>query len=130
MTITSMRIVNFKSWRDTGEMELAPITGVFGANSSGKSALLHFLLMLKQTAESADRSEALNLGDGRGPVELGTFIDILHGRKPVGEISFEVEWQPPKVVRLTVPTAAGGEVKYGTHRIRFEASIRLAQSQN
>jgi predicted ATPase len=40
---------NFKSWEDTGEIKLAPITGFFGTNSSGKSAILQFLLMLKQT---------------------------------------------------------------------------------
>src|SRR5438045_788723 len=107
MTITTMRVQNFKSWRDTGEMRLAPITGLFGTNSSGKTALLHFLLMLKQTAESSDRNETLNLGDGKGPVELGTFVDILHGRKSSGEISFELGWQPPQAFSIKVPEGPG-----------------------
>lgn len=33
--LTGLRLRNFKSWADTGEVELRPITGFFGANSSG-----------------------------------------------------------------------------------------------
>ena len=45
-----LRMQNFKSWTDTGEIRLAPLTGLFGVNSSGKSAILQLLLLLKQTA--------------------------------------------------------------------------------
>ncbi|MEB3191491.1 MAG: AAA family ATPase [Snowella sp.] len=48
-----LRFQNFKSWQDTGDIKLSPITGFFGMNSSGKSAILQFLLMLKQTMESS-----------------------------------------------------------------------------
>ncbi|MFN4795279.1 MAG: AAA family ATPase [Pseudanabaena sp.] len=44
-----LRIQNFKSWADTGEFRMAPLTGFFGTNNSGKTAILQFLLMLKQT---------------------------------------------------------------------------------
>ena len=50
-----LRIRNFKGWKDTGPIHMAPITLFFGANSSGKSSIGQFLLMLKQTIESADR---------------------------------------------------------------------------
>ncbi len=44
--LKKLRIQNFKVWEDTGEIDLAPITLFFGANSSGKS---HFgLLSLKE----------------------------------------------------------------------------------
>jgi len=32
-----IRIKNFKAWKDTGEVRLAPITVFFGTNSSGKT---------------------------------------------------------------------------------------------
>ena len=54
--LTNLRIKNFKAWKDTGEVRLAPITVFFGGNSAGKSSLLQFLLMLRQTVESPDRS--------------------------------------------------------------------------
>jgi AAA15 family ATPase/GTPase len=69
--LTKLRIQNFKSWRDTGSIRLAPITVFFGANSAGKTSLLQFLLMLKQTSESSDRSRVVHFGDDYSLVELG-----------------------------------------------------------
>ena len=60
--ITNLRAQNFKSWKDTGDLRLAPLTGLFGTNSSGKSSILQVLLMMKQTAESSDPSRVLHLG--------------------------------------------------------------------
>ena len=66
---------NFKNWREA-DLTFGRVTGLFGANSSGKSSLAQFLLLLKQTAESSDRAAALSLNgplrparrrDGRGP---------------------------------------------------------------
>ena len=57
--ITHIRMKNFKSWKDSGKVQLAPLTGFFGTNSSGKSSLLQMLLLLKQTAERADPEEVL-----------------------------------------------------------------------
>ena len=42
--ITELRAQNFKSWQDTGAMRFAPLTGLFGANSSGKTSILQGLL--------------------------------------------------------------------------------------
>ena len=54
--LTELSVSNFKSWKRIDRMRLAPITGLFGANSSGKTSILQLLLMLKQTAESPDRT--------------------------------------------------------------------------
>ena len=59
---TSLHLKQFKSWTDTGPITLAPVTLVLGTNSSGKSSLIQSLLLLKQTAESSDRTIHLNLG--------------------------------------------------------------------
>lgn len=76
-------MTNFKSWRETGPVRLAPLTGFFGANSSGKSSLLQMLLLLKQTAESNDPNLVLKTGslqkDHEGYARLGTASDITHG---------------------------------------------------
>ena len=37
--IESLELDNFKSWRHVGPMRLAPLTGLFGTNSSGKTSL-------------------------------------------------------------------------------------------
>ena len=79
--LTHVRIKNFKAWQDTGETRLAPLTVVFGTNSSGKSSLGHLLLALKQTVLSTDRKRALHLGDKSTFVDLGTFDDCIYGHE-------------------------------------------------
>ena len=86
--LTELRIQNFKSWRDTGVMRFAPLTGFFGPNSSGKTSILQFLLMLKQTVESNQRSQVLELGGNPSGrefyVNLGTFTDITFKKQLPG----------------------------------------------
>lgn len=101
--LTSLRIRNFKSWRDTGPVRLAPLTVIFGANSAGKSSLGHLLLALKQTALSTDRKRALNLGDATTLIDLGTFADCLHGHDLERTLAFEVGWNLPKGMAVRDP---------------------------
>jgi Predicted ATPases len=49
--LTSLRIQNFKAWKDTGTIRLAPLTVIFGANSAGKSSLGHLLQAKGVTVE-------------------------------------------------------------------------------
>jgi len=73
--ITHIRVKNFKSWKDSDEVDLAPLTGFFGTNSSGKSSLFQMLLLLKQTVGS---DEILFFGDENSPVNLGNFDEVIH----------------------------------------------------
>ncbi|MBW4552646.1 MAG: DUF3696 domain-containing protein [Aphanocapsa sp. GSE-SYN-MK-11-07L] len=91
---TQLRFQNFKSWQDTGDIRMAPLTGFFGPNSSGKTAILQFLLMLKQTVESSDRNRILHTGDAHTYVDLGTTYDLIHQHQLPNQISFNLRWQP------------------------------------
>lgn len=81
--LTHLKLNNFKIWRSTGHMQLAPLTLVFGTNSSGKSSLIQSLLLLRQTVRSQDPNLDLNFGnpDSNDSVVLGQFADVLcrHG---------------------------------------------------
>lgn len=90
--IEMLHVQGFKSWQDSEELELRPLTGFFGSNSSGKTSLLQLLLMLKQTTESADRAQVLHLGDDRTLVGLGVLRDVLHGHQAGGELSWRLRW--------------------------------------
>ena len=83
--ITHIRVKNFKSWKDSGKVELAPLTGFFGTNSSGKSSLLQMLLLLKQTTEDLQtedsEEEPIFFGNENSLVNLGTFREVIHGHK-------------------------------------------------
>ena len=85
---TEMSLKNFKGWEDTEEVRLAPITVFFGTNSSGKTSLLQSILLLKQTAESADRTRVLYPGDERTLVDLGTVAAQTPGLVARGRATF------------------------------------------
>ena len=83
-------------------MRLAPITVLFGANSSGKSSIIQLLLMLKQTASSPDPLQVLDLGGDRNSiVDLGTLSDVLHGHQAGNALSFHLGWKPQAPLRFT-----------------------------
>lgn len=99
--LTRLRLRNFKSWKDTGDIALRPITAFFGANSSGKTSLLQSILLLKQTSESSDRAQVFHFGDRRTLVDLGDFESVAHGHEPSARLGLELDWEVdrPAVVR-------------------------------
>ena len=101
--ITHIRMKNFKSWQDSGKVELAPLTGFFGTNSSGKSSLLQMLL-LKQTAEHSDPEEVIFFGDENSLVNLGSFHEVIHGYKKeeLLELEFGCKLKKPRSIDLSV----------------------------
>ncbi len=118
--LTELSIRNFKAWRDTGTIRLAPLTVFFGSNSAGKTSLLQFLLMLRQTAESPDRHRVLHPGDKNTPVELGTFRDLVFEHELANGIEFGLVWKLPEPMIVRDPLK-GDTIEGG--RIRFEAKV-------
>jgi predicted ATPase len=89
---------NFKSWASV-DMACGAITGLFGANSSGKTSLIQFLLLLKQTKDATDRAIALELNGAY--VKLGSIIDAVHKHDESKEISWNIGFRLPEP--LTIP---------------------------
>ncbi len=118
--MTHLRIRNFKAWKDTGDVRLAPLTVVFGANSAGKSSLGHLLLALQQTARSTDRKRALHLGDASTPIDLGTFKDCLYGHDLTSEMEFEIQWKLPRTLEVLDPLTGR---RYQGSSMRLEARL-------
>lgn len=75
--LTAFQSRNFKPFIDTGWVEIRPITLVFGHNSSGKSALLSILPMLKQTIEDPDLQTPFIFASEIG-VDLGAYEDVAY----------------------------------------------------
>lgn len=121
--LTHLRLKNFKAWRDTGPIRLAPLTVLFGANSSGKSSLHQFLLLLKQTAQSPDLQRVLHTGTPGAPylaVDIGTFFDCIHGHATDATLQFELGWSLPD--RLKIKDAKS-DTEYSGNRFRFKGEI-------
>jgi len=78
--IKTLFIGNFKAFSETQAIPIKPITLIFGANSSGKSSIIHSLALLH---------EALNTGEldifrtrlGGSSIDLGGFRQYIHRRQ-------------------------------------------------
>ena len=119
--LTHLQIQNFKGWEDTGELRIAPITVFFGPNSSGKSSIQQFLLLLKQTAESADRTRPLHTGDEGTPVDVGSFRDLIYRHEFERTLSLRIGWDQPRSLEVT--DARDRSVSFEGHRLEFGAQI-------
>lgn len=75
--ITGIAIENFKGIRERVEIELRPITLLFGPNSAGKSTILHALHYAREIFERHNLDADLTLAGGRY-VDLGGFRNFLH----------------------------------------------------
>jgi predicted ATPase len=92
--ITSIRVQNFKCFRDSGPVKVAPVTMIFGRNNAGKSTLLQSLLLLRQTLDSGGFGASLNL---RGPLfSAGSYVDLVHNHKAQENIKIEIGITPAK----------------------------------
>lgn len=118
--LTQLQIQNFKGWKDTGSIRMAPITLFFGANSSGKSSIGQFLMLLKQTVESQDRKAVLFPGGRNSAVQLGSFQDLIFGREPENRISFDYQWKMPSPLNVSDPLS---DHDYSGDVMRFEATV-------
>jgi hypothetical protein len=127
--LTRLRAENFKSWKDTGELRLAPLTGLFGANSSGKSSILQILLMLKQTVESLDRNRVLDLGDENSLLNLGTFADLIHGHELNIPLKFSLKWyeKPPPPPHPSISNFIADEVRFDASIVEREEHLRVSE---
>jgi len=120
--LTNLSFERFKSWKRIAEMRLAPITALFGTNSSGKTSVLQLLLMLKQTAESSDRAQTLNLGDDRALVNLGTVRDLVYRHELPASIKWALAWTLPKKMEVADPEQKRA-VLFADSALRFEAQV-------
>ena len=120
---------NFKSWREL-DIDLAPITFLFGVNSSGKTALLQALLLLKQTANSFDPKQHINFGGGRRDyVDFGSYPDLVYGHDTNRHIGLSLSWGLSSILPVPERSMDGGKKPYKrvykVHSINYAVSWRL-----
>ena len=116
--ITHIRVKNFKSWENSEEVKLSPLTGFFGTNSSGKSSLLQMLLLLKQNVGHSDPNEVIFFGDEHSLVNLGNFGEVIHGHKEDALLELEFGCKLGNSLTVEVPVEV-----INTDSFNFEISI-------
>lgn len=98
-----LKFENFKSWSEA-DLTCGKITGIFGTNSSGKTSLLQFILLMKQTKDATDRATALEFNGDL--VELGTFSDVVHAHDGSRSIGWTMEFDLDKPLSLSAAISA------------------------
>ena len=116
-----LRLENFKSWQRL-DLKMAPFTGLFGTNSSGKSAILQYLLLLKQTTKATDRKLVMDFGGAHSYVALGGFRDVIFGHDTSLPLGAEIAWSRKEELVLKNPLD-GGEVARG-NTLTFRHTVR------
>ncbi|WP_288450131.1 DUF3696 domain-containing protein [uncultured Acinetobacter sp.] len=85
-----LSIKNFKSIPDWQELRLAPITLIYGPNSSGKSTIIQSLLLLQQTMLKPNKNGGL-VTNGLN-LKLGNFPVIVNKHDLKKDIEFKLEY--------------------------------------
>lgn len=87
--IKSLSLKNFKGFSEEVRIELRPVTLLFGANSAGKSSVLQALQYVREILERQNVNADRTLQGGEA-VDLGGFLNLVHGHDPQQEIEIEV----------------------------------------
>lgn len=129
--LRSMQLENFKAFGERTVIPLAPITLIFGQNSSGKSSILQSLNLLKQTRESRDVEALLLPRTESGFADLGSFQEMLfdHDLSRVLSVRLDVETEghrrdpgiPPRFLRSL--NAIGLEFLFSRKRPEDEITL-------
>jgi predicted ATPase len=85
--LTGLRLGNFKAFAETQRLPIRPLTLIFGANSSGKSSLIHGLLLARHAMETGEL-DIHRTAIGGESVDLGGFRQYVHRR----EAARRFEW--------------------------------------
>lgn len=89
---SSISIKNFKAFSGWKEIKLAPVTLIYGPNSSGKSSIIHALMLLKQSITRPNQQGGL-VSNGEF-VDLGDYFSMVHGHDSRNDIGFKVSYMP------------------------------------
>ena len=87
MSLEAFRLQNFMGFADTDWIKLRPITLLFGRNSTGKSAILRALLLLRQSLSSLPEDGPFLFVADDG-FDFGSYQDLVRDRNMDYEMSF------------------------------------------
>lgn len=96
MSVEAIRLKNFMPFADTGWIEFRPITLFFGRNSSGKSAIIRALRLVKQSLNSEQPLQFSILEEG--DVDLGSYARAVHHQQINRQIGFSFRSRVPTII--------------------------------
>ena len=94
--LTALHLGNFKAFGATQKIPLKPITLIFGANSAGKSSLIHSLCFANEAMRTGDL-DVFRTQIGGESVDLGGFRQYVHRRNTQNQVEWGVEIDTAKM---------------------------------
>jgi predicted ATPase len=119
-----LTFTNFKTW-EKADIEFGQVTGLFGTNSSGKTSLIQFLLMLKQTKEATDRALSLELNGNY--VKLGSFGDVVFGHDDKLSIEWSLSFEQVDDLVIVDPAQKRGQALIRSNSVKVDGSVTAAK---
>ncbi len=112
----SIRIINFRSIVDSGEIKLNDLNLLIGQNSSGKSSFLRLFPMMKESAQHELMGPILWFDEN---YDFGSFQTALSRHGTSNDISFSFDWEHPERTSIDLPLGElievfPGSIKKGT----------------
>ena len=96
MTLTAFRIANFKAFADTQRVPLRPITLIYGANSAGKSSVIHALALAHHAITTGELDIQRPHISGES-IDLGGFRQYVHRRERDRQVELGFEFDPSRL---------------------------------
>jgi hypothetical protein len=94
--LTALRLANFKAFGQSQRVPLRPLTLLFGANSAGKSSVIHSLALAHHSAETGELDTHRTQIGGEA-IDLGGFRQYVHRRQRDKRVELAFELDPGRL---------------------------------
>jgi len=88
--LNSIQIGNFKAFADSQRIPIRPLTLIYGANSAGKSSIIHSFVLAREVLEKGNLDVHRTVAGGDS-VDLGGFRQYIHRRDTNRRMEWAVE---------------------------------------
>ncbi len=125
--LTGLGIGNFKAFAEEQHIPIRPLTLIFGANSSGKSSIIHSLLL----ANHAMRTGNWDVHQprlGTESVDLGGFPHFAHQHRPDSGFTLHLEGDLSQTNPIDLLVGVEAERAPFSSVRRFGLSLRVGRS--
>lgn len=96
MTLTALHLARFKAFADSQRIPIRPITLIFGANSAGKSSIIHALALAHHALETGDLDVQRTQVGGES-IDLGGFRQYVHCHERERRVDLVLEVDPARL---------------------------------
>jgi len=96
MTLTALHLARFKAFADSQRIPLLPVTLIFGANSAGKSSIIHALALAHHALETGDLDVQRTQVGGES-IDLGGFRQYVHRHERERRVELVLELDPTRL---------------------------------